>query len=247
MALLEICDLRKSFAGSLVLDGIDLSVDTGDVVSVIGPSGSGKTTLMRCIVRLERADAGKMVFDGNEYDLTKKPGKETAELHKKTGVVFQNYNLFSNKTVMQNVTLPLTSGRGMKYEEAELVAKKMLQRVGMDDMSGKYPAQLSGGQQQRVAIARALACEPKIIFFDEPTSALDPKLTREVLLVMKELAQSGITMLVVTHEMSFAREAGSRVIFMDGGRIIEEGPSKVFFDNPKDARTKAFLGHEGKE
>lgn len=246
MALLQVSDLKKSYDGVPVLDGISFSVEAGDVVSLIGPSGSGKTTLIRCLNCLETADSGTMELDGITYDLSATGKDEKAKLHKKTGVVFQNYNLFTNKTVMDNVTLPLTSGRGMNSKEAFAIATKMLERVGMIDSIDKYPGQLSGGQQQRVAIARALATDPKIIYFDEPTSALDPLLTKEVLQVMKELATSGITMVVVTHELSFAKEASQRVIFMDKGKIVEEGPAKEIFDNPKDERTKLFTGTDRK-
>ena len=245
MALLQVRDLEKSYASSPVLRGISFDVDTGDVIAVLGPSGAGKTTLLRCLNRLETADKGRVILDGTEYDLTKDDKKEIAQIHKQTGFVFQSYNLFSNKTALQNVTLGLTSGRGMKKDEAEEIGMKMLRRVGMEDMGSKFPGMLSGGQQQRVAIARALATDPKIIYFDEPTSALDPKLTGEVLGVMKDLAGSGITMMVVTHELSFAKEAGTRVIFMENGKVTEEGSAKEFFENPKESASKAFLMIDG--
>ena len=211
MALLQVRDLEKSYDGVKVLRGINLDINTGDVIAVLGPSGAGKTTLLRCMNRLERADSGELVLDGVAYDLTKNDKKEIMQIHARTGFVFQGFNLFSNKTALGNVTLGLTSGRGMKKDEAEEIGMRMLKRVGMDQMASKYPSMLSGGQQQRVAIARALATDPKIIYFDEPTSALDPKLTGEVLAVMKDLAGSGITMMVVTHVLSFAKEAGTRV------------------------------------
>jgi L-cystine transport system ATP-binding protein len=182
-----------------------------------------------------------MVFDGQEVDLHRAAKKEIDGIRKKTGFVFQNYNLFRNLNVLENVTLGLTAGRGMDKEAAKEKALDMLGRVGMEEEKDKFPSQLSGGQQQRVAIARALATDPQIIFFDEPTSALDPQLTDEVLNVMRKLAEDGMTMLVVTHEMGFAREVSSRVVFMDGGLVVEEGEPKSFFANPKDARTRSFL------
>ena len=218
MALLEVKDIHKSFSGVTILNGVDITVDRGDVIAILGPSGSGKTTLLRCI--------------------------NFAELRKHTGFVFQNYNLFANKTALQNVTLGLTSARKMARDKAEVIGMEMLKRVGMESRASYYPSQLSGGQQQRVAIARALAADPEIIYFDEPTSALDPELIGEVLSVMRDLAASGRTMVVVTHEMSFARDVSSHVIFMEKGKIVEEGPSKEFFDHPKEARTREFLRME---
>ena len=239
--MLEIRDVKKGFDGLQVLDGISFDVEKSDVVAILGPSGSGKTTLLRCLNFLEKADDGTMVFDGREFDLSKATKADIAELRKKTAFVFQNYNLFLNKTVLDNVTLGLTAGSGMKKKDAVEIAKQMLEKVGMADKLSSYPSQLSGGQQQRVAIARALASKPEIIFFDEPTSALDPELIGEVLNVMRQLAEEGMTMLVVTHEMSFARNVSSKVIFIEGGHIVEAGPSKEFFANPKEERTKAFL------
>ena len=239
--MLEIRDVKKGFDGLQVLDGISFDVEKSDVVAILGPSGSGKTTLLRCLNFLEKADDGTMVFDGREFDLSKATKADIAELRKKTAFVFQNYNLFLNKTVLDNVTLGLTAGAGMKKKDAVEIAKQMLEKVGMADKLSSYPSQLSGGQQQRVAIARALASKPEIIFFDEPTSALDPELIGEVLNVMRQLAEEGMTMLVVTHEMSFARNVSSKVIFIEGGHIVEAGPSKEFFANPKEERTKAFL------
>ncbi len=210
----------------------------------LGPSGSGKTTLLRCINFLETADSGTMRFGGKTYELAHTDKREIAELRKHTGFVFQNYNLFANKTALQNVTLGLTSARKMARDKAEEIGMEMLKRVGMESRASYYPSQLSGGQQQRVAIARALAADPEIIYFDEPTSALDPELIGEVLSVMRDLAASGRTMVVVTHEMSFARDVSSHVIFMEKGKIVEEGPSKEFFDHPKEARTREFLRME---
>ena len=241
MALLEVKNLVKSFDRGTVLKGIDLTVDKGDVMAVLGPSGSGKTTMLRCLNYLEIADSGEMTFDGVLYDLSSSSKKDIADLRKQTGFVFQSYNLFSNKTVLDNVTLGLISGRGIDKKIAEETALRELERVGMADHADRYPAQLSGGQQQRVAIARALATDPKIIYFDEPTSALDPELTTEVLDVIRELAGSGITMVVVTHEMSFAKDVSSKVVFMEDGLIIEQGNSKEFFNNPKEERTREFL------
>ena len=239
--MLEVRDVRKNFDGLQVLDGISFDVEKSDVVAILGPSGSGKTTLLRCLNFLEKADAGRIVLDGRQADLNRATKAEIAALRRKTAFVFQNFNLFLNKTVLDNVTLGLMAGAGMKKTEAREIAVEMLEKVGMAEKIASYPSQLSGGQQQRVAIARALASRPEIIFFDEPTSALDPELIGEVLTVMRRLAEEGMTMLVVTHEMSFARNVSSKVLFLEGGRIIESGPSKEFFSNPKEERTKAFL------
>lgn len=244
MALLEIKDIHKSFGNLNVLNGMDLTVNKGDVIAILGPSGSGKTTLLRCINYLETADVGTMIFNGKSYDLSNTSKKDVAHLRKHTGVVFQNYNLFANKTALQNVTLGLTVARNISKEEANVIGMQMLEKVGMKDRASHYPSQLSGGQQQRVAIARALATNPDIIYFDEPTSALDPELIQEVLSVMKTLANEGMTMVVVTHEMAFAKNVSSHVILMEKGKIVEEGSSKNFFENPKQERTKDFLRKE---
>lgn len=241
MSVLEIKDIHKSFGSLNVLDGVNLSVHKGDVIAILGPSGSGKTTLLRCINFLETADQGTMLFDEKEYDLASMHKNDIRDIRKKTGFVFQNYNLFANKTALQNVMLGLTSARKMDKKQAEKIGLEMLRKVGMEDRASHYPSQLSGGQQQRVAIARALATNPEIIYFDEPTSALDPELIGEVLNVMRELANEGMTMIVVTHEMSFAKEVSNHVIFMEGGKIIEQGTSKEFFENPKQERTRDFL------
>lgn len=241
MSVLEIKDIHKSFGSLNVLDGVNLSVHKGDVIAILGPSGSGKTTLLRCINFLETADQGTMVFDEKEYDLASMHKNDIRDIRKKTGFVFQNYNLFANKTALQNVMLGLTSARKMDKKQAEKIGLEMLRKVGMEDRASHYPSQLSGGQQQRVAIARALATNPEIIYFDEPTSALDPELIGEVLNAMRELANEGMTMIVVTHEMSFAKEVSNHVIFMEGGKIIEQGTSKEFFENPKQERTREFL------
>ncbi len=245
MALLEVKDIAKAFEDNEVLNGVSLKVNKGDVVSILGPSGSGKTTLLRCINFLERADSGTIIFEGKEYDLSRIKKSEIAAIRMKTGFVFQNYNLFANKTVIQNVTLGLTSARKTQKKDAEKKALDVLIKVGMDSYKDYYPSQLSGGQQQRVAIARALATDPSILYFDEPTSALDPQLTAEVLEVMRDLAKEGMTMIVVTHEMGFAKEVSSHVVFMADGNIVEEGEAKEFFASPKQQRTREFLRIEG--
>ncbi len=239
--MLEIQNIRKSFGNLEVLRGVDIRVERGDVAAILGPSGSGKTTLLRCMNFLEKADEGVMIFGWETYAMNRISKKEAAGLRRKTAFVFQNYNLFQNKTALANVTEGLIVARKMPKAEAVEIGKRALDRVGLSDRYDYYPSQLSGGQQQRVAIARGVAAEPEIIFFDEPTSALDPELTGEVLAVMRRLAGDGMTMLVVTHEMSFARTVSNRVIFMENGVIVEEGPSKDFFASPKKERTKAFL------
>ena len=238
---MEIRELRKSFGANTVLRGIDLTVEKGDVIAILGPSGSGKTTLLRCINFLEKSDSGTMIFDGETYDLGHMKRADIAAIRKKTAFVFQNYNLFANLTALGNVTLGLTSARKMDKEKARRIGMEMLDKVGLSDRADYYRIQLSGGQQQRVAIARALATDPEIIYFDEPTSALDPELIGEVLTVMRQLAEDGMTMLVVTHELSFAENVSSRVIFMENGSIVEQGPSKDFFANPREQRTREFL------
>ena len=245
--MLEIKNLKKSFGTNAVLKGIDLKVNKGEVIALLGPSGSGKTTLLRCLCFLERADEGEMVLAGRKVSLSDPSKKEILSIRQDLGFVFQSFNLFSNMTVLKNVCEGLTSGRGMNKDGAEKIAKSMLEKVGMLDKADNYPSELSGGQQQRVAIARAIAPNPDIIFFDEPTSALDPELTGEVLDTMTKLAGEGTTMIVVTHEMSFAKNAASRIIFMDGGVIIEEGAPDDFFDHPKEDRTLQFLkNYEGR-
>lgn len=239
--MLEIKAIKKSFEGLDVLKSIDLSVEKGDVIAILGPSGSGKTTLLRCLNFLERADGGTMIFDGDTFDFGKINKKEIAAIRKKTAFVFQNYNLFRNKTALENVTEGLIIGRGMPKKEAEAIGMNMLKKVGMEDRKDFYPHQLSGGQQQRVAIARALAPNPEIIYFDEPTSALDPELIGEVLNVIRDLANEGMTMLIVTHEINFARNVASKVMFMENGYVLESGTAKDFFENPKEERTKEFI------
>ena len=239
--MLDVKGVHKRFDGREVLKGIDLSVEKGDVIAILGPSGSGKTTFLRCLNFLERADAGQLVFDGEPFDLHAATRAQIARVRKKTAFVFQGYNLFLNKTVLQNVTLGLTVGAHMKKAQAKDIAVEALERVGMANRLDSYPGQLSGGQQQRVAIARGLASSPEIIYFDEPTSALDPELIGEVLAVMRQLADEGMTMLVVTHEMDFARSVSSKVLFMDGGVIVEQAPPEQFFTHPRQERTRQFL------
>ena len=237
--MLEVKHLKKTFGALEVLKDVSLKVNQGDVTAIIGPSGSGKTTFLRCLNFLEKADAGQMTFDGRSYDLGRISKRDVAAIRMRTGFVFQNFNLFSNKTALQNVTEGLIVARKMKKDAANDIAMNALRQVGLSDRAGHYPSQLSGGQQQRVAIA--MATKPDIIYFDEPTSALDPELIGEVLAVMRDLAASGMTMLVVTHEMRFARDVSNHVIFMEGGVIAEEGPSREFFANPRGERTRAFL------
>ena len=239
--MVEIHGLKKSFGGTQILKGIDLSVQKGDVISILGPSGSGKTTLLRCMNFLEHSDEGTMLFDGESYDMARIRKRQAADIRLRTGFVFQNYNLFSNKTVIQNVTEGLTVVRHIPRKEAEERAMDVLAKVGMADKRSSFPHQLSGGQQQRVAIARALATSPQIIYFDEPTSALDPELIGEVLSVMRTLAAEGMTMIVVTHEMQFARNVSSKVVFMENGSIVESGTAEAFFEHPQEKRTAQFL------
>ena len=241
MAMLEIRNIKKSFGDLTVLRDISFCVDKGDVISVLGPSGSGKTTLLRCMDFLETSDSGKMIFDGEEIDLASVANAKKAEIRKKCGFVFQSYNLFLNKTALDNVTLGLTAARGMSAADARKKGMAVLERVGLADRADHYPNQLSGGQQQRVAIARALAPDPEIIYFDEPTSALDPELIGEVLSVIRALAEDGMTMVVVTHEMGFARDVSSRVMLMENGLIVEENNARDFFEHPREERTRAFL------
>lgn len=239
--MLEIKDLHKSFDGLEVLKGIDLKVDKGDVISILGSSGSGKTTLLRCMNFLNSSDKGTMIFDGESYDMGNISKKDIFNLRKKTAFVFQNYNLFINKTAMQNVAEGLIVARKMPKEEAYEKSRKALDKVGLSDRYDYYPHQLSGGQQQRVAIARAIVSDPEVIYFDEPTSSLDPELINEVLNVMRDLAKEGRTMIVVTHEMNFARNVSSKVIFMENGKIAEEGSPEDIFEHPKQERTAQFL------
>lgn len=244
--MLQIRNLRKSFGDLQVLKSIDLDVNKGDVVAILGPSGSGKTTMLRCLNFLEKSDGGTMLFDDQRVDLARVTHAEANALRRRTGFVFQSYNLFANKTALQNVTEGLITARKMPRRRAEEIARAALVKVGMDDRADYYPSQLSGGQQQRVAIARALALHPDILCFDEPTSALDPELTGEVLRVLRELAEHKTTMIIVTHEMKFARDAADRILFMDGGVVVEQGDAKELIDHPKEERTRQFLASYGK-
>ena len=236
--MIKISNLKKEFGKLEVLKDIDLNVNKGEIVAILGPSGSGKSTLLRCMNLLEKPTGGKLIFDGKNI-LDKKC--DINKVREDIGMVFQHFNLFNNLSVMDNITLALTKVKKMDKASAEKIGAQLLERVGLLDKKDAYPAQLSGGQKQRIAIARALAMKPKVMLFDEPTSALDPEMVKEVLDVMKELANEGITMIVVTHEIGFAREVASKVIFMDGGYIIEEGSPKDVFENTKQARTKEFL------
>nr|WP_176884254.1 amino acid ABC transporter ATP-binding protein [Nocardioides sp. YR527] len=229
----------KHYGDLHVLQDINMEIKRGEVVVVIGPSGSGKSTLCRTINRLETIDSGTITLDGKELPAE---GKGLAKLRAEVGMVFQSFNLFAHKTILQNVTLGPMKVRKLKKSEAEAEAKKLLDRVGVGAQAAKYPAQLSGGQQQRVAIARALAMKPQVMLFDEPTSALDPEMVKEVLDVMVSLAKEGMTMIVVTHEMGFARVAADRVVFMADGQIVESNTPAEFFDNPQSERAKDFLG-----
>ena len=235
--MIDIKNLHKSFGEHEVLKGIDLHINPKEVVVIIGPSGSGKSTLLRCMNLLEEPTSGSVVVDG--IDLT--GDSDINKAREEIGMVFQRFNLFPHMTVLQNITLAPIKVRNMAKAEAEQIARELLERVGLADKADAYPPQLSGGQQQRVAIARALAMRPKVMLFDEPTSALDPEMVNEVLDVMKSLANEGMTMAVVTHEMGFAREVGDRLLFVDGGNIIEQGAPKDVFENPKEERTKLFL------
>jgi glutamate transport system ATP-binding protein len=236
--LVVLSGVNKHFGALHVLKDVDLSIDRGEVVVVIGPSGSGKSTLCRTINRLETIDSGTITIDGKPLPAE---GKELAQLRAKVGMVFQSFNLFAHKTVLENVMLGPVKVKGIKRGAAQTRGRELLERVGIASQAEKYPAQLSGGQQQRVAIARALAMDPMVMLFDEPTSALDPEMINEVLDVMTALAESGMTMVVVTHEMGFARRAAHRVVFMDEGRIIEQANPEKFFTTPESARTQDFL------
>ena len=245
MSIIQIHQLKKSFGTNEVLQGIDLTVNKSEVVVIMGPSGSGKSTLLRCLNFLEEPSEGIIqigdyqVIVGGKIDSKRK--KEIRELRKRTGFVFQSFNLFPHKTAIENVMEGPIVIHGAKINEARKLGEALLIKVGLGDRCDYYPAQLSGGQQQRVAIARSLALNPMVMLYDEPTSALDPELVREVLQVIKDLAQEGMTMIIVTHEMSFAKDVADRVVFMDNGVIVEEGTSEEIFGNPKEERTKQFL------
>ena len=239
--MLKITDVHKAFDKIEVLKGISLNVEKGSVTAIIGPSGAGKTTLLRCINFLEKADSGILDFDDIHIDLKKVSKKTMLEIRRKTAFVFQSYNLFTNMTALENVMEGLVTARKVPRAQAKDRAMKALEKVGLKDRADFYPSSLSGGQQQRVGIARAIAVEPEVILFDEPTSALDPELTGEVLSVIRQLAAEGTTMVIVTHEMSFARDTASHVIFMDKGVIVEEGSPSEIFTSPKEERTRLFL------
>ena len=236
--LFEIKDLQKKFGSLTVFDGLRETICKGDVVVIIGPSGGGKSTFIRCLNLLEQTTAGKIYFEGE--DITAK-GFDVNKHRQKVGMVFQQFNLFNNLTVLENITISLTKVKKQSEEESKEKAIKLLKRVGLEDKANAYPSQLSGGQKQRIAIVRALAMEPDVLLFDEATSALDPEMVGEVLQVISDLARDGITMVVVTHEMGFARKVGTRVLFMDGGQIAEQGTPEEIFEYPQNARTKEFL------
>ncbi|MBN2874853.1 MAG: amino acid ABC transporter ATP-binding protein [Spirochaetales bacterium] len=239
--MLRIHGLHKSFHHNKVLRGVDLDVEKGDVVAIIGPSGAGKTTLLRCVNFLERADRGDMYFDGTHLDMHRASTRDMLAIRRRTAFVFQNFNLFSNKTALENVTEGLITGRGIPPRQAEDIARRALDKVGLSNRLDYYPAKLSGGQQQRVGIARAIAVDPEVILFDEPTSALDPELIEDVLGIMRTLAHEGTTMVVVTHEIGFASDVASQVIFMDEGLVVESGPPRQVLAAPAEDRTRQFL------
>ena len=239
--MIQASGIEIAFNGQQILKGVDLQVSSGEVVVILGPSGSGKTTLLRSLNFLESVDMGRLFIDDENYDLTNISQKEIASIRKRTSYVFQNYNLFVNKTALQNVTEGLIIARKMVKKDAEQIGMAALDKVGLSDKYDFYPSQLSGGQQQRVGIARAIATSPKVIYFDEPTSALDPELTGEVLEVMVQLAKEGMTMIIVTHEIGFAREVADRVVFMEGGQIVIEGSPEDILNQPKETRIQQFL------
>lgn len=239
--MLQVEHIAKKFGDRQVLEDVNLKVNQGDVVVILGPSGSGKTTFLRCLNHLEKADSGSLKLDGKEYDLGKLTKKDILEIRQKTAFVFQHYNLFANKTALENILEGLVIARKIPKEEAIKRAEASLEKVGLLAYKDYYPSQLSGGQQQRIGIARAIAVKPEVILLDEPTSALDPELVGDVLDVLKQLAKEGVTMVVVTHEMGFARDVANHVIFMDGGKIVEENNAHDFFSRPKEERTKQFL------
>jgi L-cystine transport system ATP-binding protein len=239
--MLQLNNIHKKFGSEEVLKGISLSVNRGDVVSILGPSGSGKTTLLRCINLLERPNKGTITIGDLTVDSEKLARKDILKLRRKTAMVFQSYNLFANKNALENIMEGLLVVKKMKKDEARAKSLALLEKVGLADKADHYPSQLSGGQQQRVGIARALALDPEVILFDEPTSALDPELVGEVLDVIKTIAQEGVTMIIVTHELSFARDISTNVVFMEKGHIVEQGEPKQLFFQPQHQRTKEFI------
>ena len=239
--MLQVEHVAKKFGDRQVLEDVNLKVNQGNVVVILGSSGSGKTTFLRCLNHLEKADSGSLKLAGKEYDLGKLTKKDILEIRQKTAFVFQHYNLFANKTALENILEGLIIARKIPKEEAIKRAEAALEKVGLLAYKDYYPSQLSGGQQQRIGIARAIAVKPEVILLDEPTSALDPELVGDVLDVLKQLAKEGVTMVVVTHEMGFARDVANHVIFMDGGKIVEENNAHEFFSRPKEERTKQFL------
>ncbi len=239
--MLQVEHIVKTFGERQVLEDVNLQVNQGDVVVILGPSGSGKTTFLRCLNHLEKADSGRLTLAGKTYDLAKLSKKDILEIRQKTSFVFQHYNLFANKTALENILEGLIVARKDPKEKALKRAESALEKVGLLAYKDCYPSQLSGGQQQRIGIARAIAVKPEVILLDEPTSALDPELVGDVLDVLKQLAGEGVTMVVVTHEMGFARDVANHVIFMDGGRIVEENNPHDFFSRPQEERTKQFL------
>lgn len=239
--MIELHNVHKKFGHNEVLKGISLNVSKGEVVAILGPSGSGKTTFLRCINFLEKADEGTLVIDGDTIDLKHATKEEILSVRRKTAMVFQNYNLFKNKTALENVMEGLVTVRKVPVEEAKRIAKENIEKVGLSDRMDYYPSQLSGGQQQRIGIARALALNPKVILFDEPTSSLDPELVGEVLATIRQVAKEGRTMIIVTHEISFARDVANHVLLIDNGVVVEEGAPEDILNNPKEERTKKFL------
>ena len=241
MAIVKVNKLNKTYGDLQVLKDFDLEVNQGDVIAIIGPSGSGKTTILKCLNFFERADSGTMVFDGVTHDLATITNKEIHDIRQRTGFVFQSFNLFLNKTALGNVMEGLIIGHKIPKDQAENTAREMLDKVGMSERYDHYPSQMSGGQQQRVAIARALATDPEIIYLDEPTSALDPELINEVLSIIRQLAEEKRTMIIVTHEINFARNVANRIIFLEDGKVLADCPTEEFFTNQRDERIVSFI------
>lgn len=241
--MIEIENITKSFGNNKILNNIDISISKGEIISIIGASGTGKSTLLRCINGLEKADEGYLRIDDKRFDLKNITKKESLWIKKNTGMVFQGFYLFNNKTALENITEGLIIVKKISKKEAISIGEDILKMIGLLDKRNSYPNELSGGEQQRVAIGRAIALEPKVLLFDEPTSALDPELVNEVLLLIKKITEQKRTMIIVTHEISFAKNVSDRIIFMDGGNIVEEGPPKELIDNPREDRTKKFLSH----